>query len=82
MNPGDDHAAEYRQDYSVQLPTVLGNNGQQIEREQETSYKYTVRMKGRYAQIRLQSTQGKLAVKTIQLEAYEDERATRKMVSG
>jgi hypothetical protein len=82
LNPGDDHAAEYRQDYSVQLPTVLGYNGQQIEREQETSYKYTVRMKGRYAQIRLQSSQGKLAVKTIQLEAYEDQRATRAMTSG
>jgi hypothetical protein len=82
LNSGDDHAAEYRQDYSVQLPTVLGFNGQQIEREQESTYRYTIRQKGRYCQFRIQSTQGKLAIKTIMVEAFEDQRAVRKMVSS
>jgi hypothetical protein len=82
MNAGDDHAAQYRQDYSVQLPTVLGYNGQQIEREQQRTCRYTIRMKGKYFQVRLQSTQGKLGIRAIAVESYEDQRATRAMVSG
>jgi hypothetical protein len=81
-NLNDDHATEYRQDYSVQLPVMLGNNGIQIEREQEKTFRYTVRMKGRYFQVRISSVQGKLGVRSILLESYEDQRQTRAMVSG
>jgi hypothetical protein len=81
-NLGDDHAAEFRQDYSVQLPVMLGDNGIQIERLQEKTYRYTVRMKGRYLQVRVQSSQGHLGIRTIMTESYEDQRAVRAMVSG
>lgn len=81
-NLNDDHAAEFRQDYSVQLPVMLGYNGVQIEREQETTYRYTVRMKGRYVQFRIQSSQGKLGIKSLSVESYEDQRAVRAMTSG
>jgi hypothetical protein len=81
-NLNNDHANEFRQDYSVQLPVMLGNDGIQIERVQEASYRYTARMKGRYLQLRIQSVQGHLGIRTIQVEAYEDQRAVRKMVSG
>jgi hypothetical protein len=81
-NLGDDHAAEFRQDYSVQLPVMPGYNGIQIERLQEKTYRYTVRMKGRYLQVRVQSSQGHLGIRTIMTESYEDQRAVRAMVSG
>jgi hypothetical protein len=82
QNSNNDHATEFRQDYSVQLPVVLGTNGIQIERQQETSYRYTARMKGRYLQLRIQSTQGHLGIRSIMVESYEDQRAVRAMTSG
>jgi hypothetical protein len=66
----------------VQLPVMLGSNGIQIERAQEGTYRYTVRSKGRYLQLRIQSTQGHLGVRSIMVESYEDQRAVRPMVSG
>jgi aspartyl-tRNA synthetase len=66
----------------VQLPVMLGTNGIQIERAQETSYRYTARMRGRYLQLRIQSTQGHLGVRSIMVESFEDQRATRAMTSG
>lgn len=82
QNLNNDHATEFRQDYSVQLPVMLGSDGIQIEREQQTTYRYTVRMKGRYLQLRLQSTQGFMGVGSIIVESYEDQRALRAMTSG
>jgi hypothetical protein len=81
-NLNNDHALEFRQDYSVQLPVMLGTDGIQIEREQQTTYRYTARMKGRYLQLRIQSTQGFMGVGSVTVESYEDQRAVRAMTSG
>jgi hypothetical protein len=77
INSNDDHASARRQDYSVQLPIMLGYNGVQIERMQEDTERYNVGLKGRYIQFKIENTEGTLNVRTVSLEAYEDQREPR-----
>lgn len=79
-NTNDDHATAYRQDYSVQLPLMLGNNGVQIEREQEVSQRYQVNMFGRYCQLRMTNTSGAVNLRTIVFEGFEDQRQERSQI--
>jgi hypothetical protein len=77
INSNDDHASGRRQDYSVQLPIMLGYNGVQIERMQEDTERYNVGLKGRYIQFKIENTEGALNIRTVSLEAYEDQREPR-----
>ncbi len=79
-NTGDDHANAYRQDYSTQLPLMLGYNGVQIEREQEVSQRYQVNMFGRYCQLRIANTTGAVTLRTIVFEGFEDQRQERSQI--
>jgi hypothetical protein len=79
-NTNDDHATAYRQDYSVQLPVMIGYNGIQIEREQEVSQRYQVNMFGRYCQLRIANTSGAVTLRTIVFEGFEDQRQERSQI--
>lgn len=79
-NTNDDHASEYRQDYSVQLPVMLGYNGIQIEREQEISARYRVKMFGRYCQLRITNNSGAIVLRSVVFEGFEDQRAERTQI--
>jgi hypothetical protein len=77
LNAGDDHASARRQDYSVQLPIILGYNGIQLEREQEDTERFPIGLMGRYVQFRVENTQGYLAIRNLSVESYEDQREPR-----
>ena len=79
-NTGDDHASAYRQDYSVALPVMMGENGIQIEREQEVSQRYQVNMFGRYCQLRIANANGAVNLRTIVFEGFEDQRQERSQI--
>ena len=79
-NTKDDHANAYRQDYSVALPVMLGYNGIQIEREQEVSQRYRVKMFGRYCQLRIANTSGAVTLRAIVFEGFEDQRQERSQI--
>ena len=79
-NTGNDHASAYRQDYSVALPVMLGDDGIEIEREQEVSQRYQVKMFGRYCQLRIANTSGAVTLRTIVFEAFEDQRQERNQI--
>ena len=76
-NLNDDHATARRRDYSVTLPLMLGGNGVQIEREQETTERFDVDMFGGYCQFRIQNTTGTIGIRSVVLEEYEDQREAR-----
>jgi hypothetical protein len=90
-NLGDDHASARRKDYSVGFQTgypptptppnqqgfMLGNNGIQVEREQEITERYPIDMRGRYCQFRIENTTGSVGVRSVVLEDYEDAREPR-----
>jgi hypothetical protein len=80
QNLADDHATPRRQDYSVGLPVRIGYNGIQLEREQETTERFSVGMKGRYCQLRISNTQGFLGVRSIIFDGFEDQRAPRSQI--
>jgi len=77
LNANDDHASARRQDYSVQLPVMLGDNGIQLEREQEDTERFGVGLMGRYVQYKIENTQGYLAIRSLSTESYEDQREPR-----
>lgn len=77
LNSNDDHASARRQDYSVQLPVMLGDNGIQLEREQEDTERFSIGLMGRYVQFKIENTQGYLAIRSLSTEAYEDQREPR-----
>jgi len=77
QNLNDDHATDYRQDYSVMLPLRIGHNGVQIERQQERSNRFQVGMYGRYCQLRISNDSGYLGLRAIVFEGMEDQRAER-----
>lgn len=76
-NLNDDHATARRRDYSVGLPLMLGANGVQIERQQESTERFTVDMLGKYCQFRIENTQGTIGIRSVVLEDFEDQRAPR-----
>jgi hypothetical protein len=77
LNSNDDHASPRRQDYSVQLPFMLGYNGIQVERQQETTQRYPVNLMGRYIQYKISNATGYINVRTITIDSDEDERSPR-----
>ena len=84
-NAKDDHAAARRKDYSVGFQTqlngfMLGNNGIQVERPQESTERFDVDMTGRYCQFKIRNTTGSIGVRTVILEGYEDQREPRTQV--
>jgi hypothetical protein len=89
-NLADDHGTARRKDYSVGFQTnypptagpndqgfILGNNGIEVEREQEATSRFNVAMHGRYCQFRIQNTQGSIGVRSVIVEDYEDQREPR-----
>jgi hypothetical protein len=76
-NLNDDHASSRRKDYSVGLPLMLGQNGVQLERQQESTERFSVDMYGRYCQFRIQNTIGTLGIRSVIVEDFEDQRAPR-----
>ena len=79
-NLNDDHASARRKDYSVGLPLMLGYNGVQIERNQESTERFQVDMFGRYCQFRIQNNVGAIGVRSVILEDYEAQREPRTQV--
>ena len=82
VNTGDDHGSARRRDYSVGFQTsqngfMLGNNGIQVEREQEGTERYAVDLDGRYCQFRIQNSAGSIGVRSVILEDYEAQREPR-----
>jgi hypothetical protein len=77
LNSKDDHASPRRQDYSVQLPLMLGYNGVQIERRQETTERYPVNLMGRYMQFKIENSTGYVNVRTVTVDSCEDQREPR-----
>ena len=89
-NLKDDHATARRKDYSVGFQTgyppgnppekqgfKLGENGIQVEREQEATERFQVDMSGRYCQFKIENTSGSIGVRSVVLEDYEDDREPR-----
>lgn len=76
-NLNDDHASSRRRDYSVGLPLMIGYNGVQIERQQESTERFQVDMFGRFCQFRIQNTQGTIGIRAVVLEDFEDQREVR-----
>jgi hypothetical protein len=56
---------------------MLGNNGIQVERPQESTERFDVDMTGRYCQFKIRNTRGSIGVRTVILEGYEDQREPR-----
>jgi hypothetical protein len=79
-NLNDDHATARRKDYSVGLPLMLGYNGVQIERNQESTERFQVDMFGRYCQFRIENSVGAVAIRSVILEGYEAQREPRTQV--
>jgi hypothetical protein len=79
-NLNDDHASARRKDYSVGLPLMLGYNGVQIERQQESTERFSVDMFGHYCQLRIENSVGAIGIRSIVLEDYEDQREPRTQV--
>jgi hypothetical protein len=77
LNANDDHAAARRQDYSVKLPIILGYNGVQIERQQQTTERYSVNLMGRYVQFKIENSSGYINLRTVTTDSYEDQREPR-----
>ena len=77
QNLNDDHASARRKDYSVGLPLMLGHNGVQLERQQESTERFSVDLFGRYCQFRIQNTSGTLGIRSVIVEEFEDQRAPR-----
>jgi hypothetical protein len=80
VNLNDDHANDYREDYSVMLPLRIGYYGVEIERKQEQSIRCPVNMFGRYCQLKIESSQGYLNLRTVVFEGFEDQRAERSQI--
>lgn len=77
INSNDDHAEGRRQDYSIQLPFMLGYNGIQVERRQESTERYPVELMARYVQFKVENTTGYINIRTITIDSYEDQREPR-----
>jgi hypothetical protein len=89
-NLQDDHATARRKDYSVGFQTgyppglpadqqgfMLGNNGIQVEREQQGTERFDINMRGRFCQLRIENTVGSIGIRSVVLEDYEDSREPR-----
>jgi len=92
-NLGNDHASARRKDYSVGFQTnyplgappnqqgfMLGANGIQVERQQQSTERFDVSGYGRYCQFRIQNDEGFLGVRSVIVEDYEDQREPRTQV--
>lgn len=84
-NSSDDHAKARRKDYSVGFNTplngfMLGKNGVQLERQQESTERFDVGMRGRYCQFRIENTQGTIGIRSVIVEDYEDQREPRPQI--
>jgi hypothetical protein len=81
-NTKNDHATARRRDYSIGFQTrlggfMLGSNGIQIERGQESTERFDVELFGRYCQFRIENFNGTIGVRSVVLEGYEDQREPR-----
>jgi hypothetical protein len=72
QNLNDDHASARRKDYSVGLPLMLGYNGVQLERQQESTERFTVDLYGRYCQFRIQNVMGTLGISSVIIGDFGD----------
>lgn len=77
INSNDDHASPRREDYSVALPLMLGHNGVQIERRQETSERFPVNLMARYVQFKLENNAGYINIRRVTIDSYEGQREPR-----
>ena len=77
LNSNDDHDTPRREDYSVQLPIMLGYNGVQIERRQETSDRFPVNLMARYLQFKVENKTGYINIRRVTVDSYEDQREPR-----
>jgi hypothetical protein len=77
LNSNDDHASPRRQDYSVQLPLMLGHNGVQIERRQESSERFPVNLMARYVQFKVENATGYINIRRVTIDSFEDQREPR-----
>lgn len=72
-NGSDDHATKYRQDYSVVLgqgeSLALGDNGVDLDLHQEWSDEYRLNREGRYLQVEIEGTQGRMEIIDIGVAA-------------
>jgi hypothetical protein len=81
-NSNDDHRTSRREDYAVGFDTslngfMLGDNGIQIERQQEETERFPVELKARYLQFKIENSQGYMGVRTVSVDAFEDQRPPR-----
>jgi len=59
---------------------MLGNNGIQLERPQESTERFDVGMFGRYCQFRFENNAGTIGIRSVILEGFEDQREPRTQV--
>jgi len=81
-NTNNDHGNARRKDYSVGFQTslkgfMLGSNGIQVERQQESTERFNVDLVGRYCQFRIENASGSIGVRSVILEDFEDDREPR-----
>jgi len=76
-NTNDDHGSPKREDYSVEVPIMLGDNGVMIEKNEESTERYQLNLKARYIQLKIENEQGFLNIRAIMPDAFEDQRAPR-----
>lgn len=78
-NASDDHGAEKREDYSVVFHAADGiqfnSNGLAFERHQEWSLARRAQGRGRYVRYEIRGTQGRAALRAIQVEQRAGGRA-------
>jgi hypothetical protein len=77
LNANDDHAEARREDYSVRLPFMLGYDGVQLERRQETSERFPVNLMARYAQFKIENKTGYINIRRVTIDSYEGQREPR-----
>lgn len=77
-NSNDDHAAPFRQDYSVVMgkrdEILLGLNGINPNRMQRSIQPVKLRRRGQYTQIKISNLQGRIAVHGVELESRSGRR--------
>lgn len=77
-NPNDDATDPYREDYSLPLPalgTDLGDNGVYTDELQDHEEPVRIAERGRYVQLKLANTQGRATVRALTIEALAIDRA-------
>ena len=78
-NSGDNYLTEGRKDYSLSLPTLSSDtvdfkSGVDLDRHQEARDPYRVHGRGRFLQLKIESTQGRNVIRGVDINLHAGER--------